>query len=695
LLASFDFATERDMQPITSDDIYRHRTLGPLHATVGSDRCLVSESQASKKKDGYRTRVWLWSPQGRSKILGADKQASSPKLSNDGTRVAYLSSDKQGNKQVMVLELEREQERTLGEPSSEWQTIQGWSPDGRRLLLTRKIPWAEDEFDDLDADSRKRPIVVVHLPYKQDGGGHRAGYRTQLEELDVTTGTRSVLVHGDFDVQSAQWSPDGARLFFIRGRSGQQRHFSDVWVAHADGSEAVQRTHDLPGVNSATWSPDGKRLAVAAGAIEGDSITYLYVLDADKGPPRRATELELHLESAEPVWHPNGDRIAVVAAVRGLHRLAIVGVANGEVTLLRSGLHHVLAMRATSTGLAFVSATMRKPCEFFRCDWDGGNEQRLSSFNRSWSRQRLRPHVAKRAFRVPDGRGGEEAAEAWILTPPHLPPPWPVFMDMHGGPHSAVLIDFSNHMYWYHLVALGWMVVAPNAAGSNSYGDEFACRLRGRWGELDLPQFLTILGTLRAEGRAGDAAACGGKSYGGFLAAYAAGHCDAFDRIVVSAPVADIESHFGTSDSGYYVSPYAMKAEIEQARDRYHELSPLQDIARTRAPVLLLQGAKDQRCPLDQSEELMAALVRAGKPSKMVVYPGGSHSMAASGKPSHRADYHLRFARWVNDAVGGSAEDIPGGATAKDRGARSRVPADNMKETGALVRQVGPRGSST
>ena len=67
---------------------------------------------------------------------------------------------------------------------------------------------------------------------------------------------------------------------------------------------------------------------------------------------------------------------------------------------------------------------------------------------------------------------------------------------------------------------------------------------------LPLQQHLAILHALRREGVASERAACGGKSYGGYLAAWAAGHCDEFESIVVSAPVADVEAHFGTSDSG-------------------------------------------------------------------------------------------------------------------------------------------------
>ena len=43
-------------------------------------------------------------------------------------------------------------------------------------------------------------------------------------------------------------------------------------------------------------------------------------------------------------------------------------------------------------------------------------------------------------------------------------------------------------MYEYVLASRGWAVLSLNPSGSGSYGREFMQTLRGRWGELDLPE---------------------------------------------------------------------------------------------------------------------------------------------------------------------------------------------------------------
>ena len=154
---------------------------------------------------------------------------------------------------------------------------------------------------------------------------------------------------------------------------------------------------------------------------------------------------------------------------------------------------------------------------------------------------------------------------------------------------------------------------------------------------------------LQEEGIASERLACTGKSYGGYLAAWAIGQTQRFHRAVVCAPISDVESHTGTSDTGYYVGPYSMGGEIDEVRELYHRLSPVEYCRAVETPTLLLQGQDDQRCPVGQSESLFANLVRCSKvPARMVIYPGGTHSLSATGKPSHRVDYHRRLSCWVH-----------------------------------------------
>src|SRR5258708_13038240 len=97
---------------------------------------------------------------------------------------------------------------------------------------------------------------------------------------------------------------------------------------------------------------------------------------------------------------------------------------------------------------------------------------------------------------VVDGRG-------WILkggSGSKRKTKGPQLVDIHGGTASYVDLRLSAHSYWQILACAGWTILSANTVGSCSYGRKFSDRLRGKWGELDLPQHLAIVKQLQIEG---------------------------------------------------------------------------------------------------------------------------------------------------------------------------------------------------
>jgi dipeptidyl aminopeptidase/acylaminoacyl peptidase len=208
-------------------------------------------------------------------------------------------------------------------------------------------------------------------------------------------------------------------------------------------------------------------------------------------------------------------------------------------------------------------------------------------------------------------------------------------------------------------------VLALNAVGSSSYGQRFCQRLAGRWGQLDLPQHLAAVRQLQDEGVCDERLAIVGKSYGGYLSSWATGHTDLFKAAVVMAPVGNIETHYGTSDGGYYADPLYLSTAPRFDRSLARKLSPLQYIEQSNTPTLFLQGKEDERCPKCQAEELFVSLVRAGDtPAELVLYPDEGHGFLGEGAPACRRDAAQRIIAWVTlhtgpdgtSAVGASAE---------------------------------------
>jgi dipeptidyl aminopeptidase/acylaminoacyl peptidase len=397
---------------------------------------------------------------------------------------------------------------------------------------------------------------------------------------------------------------------------------------------------------SPAWSPDGARVAFVGATNGGDAIMRLWLRDIAAGRVQAIGGDDLEVAPGPLQWSADGRRIAFVQAWRGVQRVAAVDVETGAVEPLVEPAHGQVGSLAARGRIAYTEEGADHPIELHASDWSGAAPRRLTDFN-AWFRKRRALRAERRAFEVPDGRGGTERVEGWLLRPPEARGPLPLLVDVHGGPASYVSLQYATTPYWQVLASRGWAVLMLDAVGSSSYGRAFAERLNAHWGELDLPQHLAAVAALRREGLADARTAVSGASYGGYLASWAIGHCDEFRAAVIIAPVANLESHFGTSDSGYYADPYSMEGKPEANRELMLRLSPMARIESACAPALLIQGKDDQRCPVGQSEELFVKLLRSGTPAELLLYPGGSHHVLSQGRPSHRLHAVRRIVDWL------------------------------------------------
>jgi dipeptidyl aminopeptidase/acylaminoacyl peptidase len=635
------------------EDLYLHQKVTELACSPGSSRVAATVRSVDRENDKYLSCIWAFDLDGgkATQLTRGPGRDSSPAWSPDARQLAFVSDRNEGVPQVFVLPQQGGEARQVTHLPKGVESIK-WHPSGRQLYATASVavdPDLRGRAGSKEPEERKSgPELAWRLPYKAEGAGYLLDRQIHLFSIDVESGEATQLTHGPFDVVSFDLSRNGQRIAYSRTREGRFAHLTDLWVCDHAGKGAKQLSSDHPDVMAPHWSPDGHWIAFTGNRKEGDGQVNLWLVDMHTGKIRLLGSDDNEVADAESVtWDADSRSLTFVLACRGCHRIVSASVPDGQLRSLVGGPRQFGAVASNGRLFAYSVEAPDQPSELYACGFDGQGEKKLSDLN-PWWRERQRIVAELREFQAPDGKGGMETIQGWLLRAEGRQGPLPLLNDVHGGPASFALLDFDTNVFWQVLCSRGWSVLALNAVGSGSYGREFCTRLSGHWGELDLPQHLAAVAQLQKEGLASDSIAVSGKSYGGYLSAWAIGQTDKFKAAVVMAPVGNIETHYGTSDGGYYADPLYMHTAPRFDRKLASALSPMQHVEKAKTPTLFLQGKDDERCPKCQSEELFVSLMRAGDtPAEMVLYPGEGHGFLGEGAPACREDAAGRIVDWL------------------------------------------------
>ncbi|HEY1571972.1 MAG TPA: serine hydrolase [Pseudonocardiaceae bacterium] len=605
---------------------------------------------------------WVRTGGGESVRLTQGKHDSAPAWSPDGTRLAFLRGSADGPAQVWTLPADG------GEPEARTTLPMGagapvWSPDGDRIAFSAPVDIAADDGEDDDARTRRQstPLVTDRLDYRADGAGFLRTARTHLHVLDLTSGECAQVTEGDWHAGGPAWSPDGTRLAFsaAMAEDADLDYRSGAYVVDVTGGrpELVGFADDIAG--AVKWTADGSALLVVGGERGMTTPEGLFRLPVTgsvgvpiAGLTNLAGPLDRNVMTGGPAYPGalprlvnGGADVLFCVRDRGCSHLYRVGVDGGDPRLVLGGADRVVSgMSVAGSTAAVVVVTATSFGEVVTVDLVSGKETVLTAHGVNvadvdWFARE------SREFTISDGT----RVEAWLIRDPDRPGPLPTLLDVHGGPHNAWNGAADEiHLYHQELAARGWAVLLVNPRASDGYGTEFFGATVGAWGEADAKDFLEPLDVLVAEGVADpDRLAVAGYSYGGYLTCYLTSRDDRFAAAVTGGVVADLVSMSGTSDAGHLLAALELEALPWRDPERVAELSPLTRVGDVRTPTLIIQGDADLRCPVGQAQQWHTALREQGVPTRLVLYPGGSHLMIVHGPPSHRIDINERALDWV------------------------------------------------
>ncbi len=508
-----------------------------------------------------------------------------PRWSPDGERLAYaLDLDGSEAYDLYVYDFAAERHTNLTPDTPEaLQPSFSWSPDGRQIAFLSDLAGRFDTY-------------VISA----DGGPARQVLSTPYPDWEV------------------RWSPDGRWLAIVAEAEGQ-----DHWTFLVPAEGGEHRLIGLDGepicARDARWSPDGSRLAfvsdlggrfdVGLYALAGGEITWLTTGGGD---------------AESPAWSPDGRRLAWVVSHGPVTELAVRDLAAGSTATYRvaPGVHYRPEFALGGEALFFVFDDPSHPCDLWRLSLRDGSLAPVS--------QSLPPELHGAPFVVPeqvcypslDGR----SVPALLYRPPQAAGPVPAVVYVHGGPNWLTQVTWDPLIQ--HMVSRGWAVLAPNYRGSTGYGREWQLANRFDLGGGDTQDVVAGADYLVREGVA-DAArlAVTGRSWGGYLTMTSLTQYP--DRWAGGSAVVPFLNWFTAHANSREDLQHWDEQNFghpERDRDLYYERSPFFFLDRVAAPVQMICGAHDIRCPASESIQARDRLQELGKECELVLYADEGHS---------------------------------------------------------------------
>jgi Tol biopolymer transport system component/DNA-binding winged helix-turn-helix (wHTH) protein len=283
-----------------------------------------------------------WRASGQRSITADPGPENFPRISPDGTRVAYSVGDI-ARHEMHIVQRSLAQSRVvrLAQPAAGEEFYPVWSPDGATIAFARQDG---DRCSILAVPalggpekliSRCYPGAVNYFSWTPDGSRlvttvPSAPGAGDLAILEIPIGggepQRLAYAHDAADIDlDARYSPDGRRIAFRRGANP----YSDLFVVDADGGAVRQLTHLASRMRGFDWTRDGSALIFSSGH-EGPQALYIVSIDDARVEPLGVAPAEFPSAARAsdtvvyeiPRLRTRLSAIDVEAAGRDMHELA-------------------------------------------------------------------------------------------------------------------------------------------------------------------------------------------------------------------------------------------------------------------------------------------------------------------------------------------------------------------------------------
>jgi len=425
------------------------------------------------------------------------------------------------------------------------------------------------------------------------------------------------------------WSRDGKWIAYTEYQA--KGTDSNIFVAEvATGKSTVLTPHEgerLYGVNA--FSPDDRRLLITSNA--GNGYENVALLDIVSKHIDWLTQDRWEISGGN--FTPDGKSVSWTANVDGNTDIYLHHLASGKTTSLPlpkgvNGLGGAeSAFTRDGSRLLYHHNGPTSPNDVWVYSLADGKSRQIT--NSLVAGVRSEDMVEPFLVHYPS-RDGKWTISAFVYVPYNMARSGQnaAIVYVHGGPTSQSVNSFSRVIQ--HMVNQGYMVIAPNYRGSTGYGKEFQQANLFDMGGGDLQDVLAAADWIKQTGYLDPKKlVLMGGSYGGYMTMM--GVTKAPDVWAAGVPIVPFVNYFteiANEDPVLREMDLATMGDPEKNKDLFRDRSPIFFVDQIEAPLLLLAGGNDPRCPKEEAQQVVDALKKRGGVAEYKVYENEGHGFA-------------------------------------------------------------------
>ncbi|GEC78965.1 S9 family peptidase [Flavobacterium aquatile] len=635
----YDFATLKKVSTLIDTKSYKDLSEGIDSYTFSNDekQILIANNTSPIFRHSFTATYYLYNLATKelTKVL---ENVQEPTFSPDGTKIGYAKENNLfiydiASKAITQVTTDGKKNEIINgitdwvyEEEFAFVRAFDWSADSKKLAFIR---FDESKVPQFSMDMYQKDLYPTSQTFKYPKAGEKNS-EVSLHVFEVGSKSAKKINLGnysDFYIARMKWTnddnvlsaqvlnrhQDNLDLIFVDGTTGTAKVvLNEKDKAYVDVTDNLTFLKD----NSFIWTS------------EKDGFNHIYLYDKSGKLKNQVTKGKWEVtnyygfdEKTKTVFYQSVEN---GSTLRDVYKISLDGKKKVKLSS-QVGTNGATFSPDFTYYINTYSSVTTPPTYTLNSSKDGKQAQEIVNNTALVEKIKKYDLPTKEFFELTTEKGHK--LNAWMIKPKDFDAnkKYPVFMYQYSGPGSQEVANNwldTNDMWFMMLSQQGYITVCVDGRGTGFKGADFKKCTQKELGKFEVEDQIDAAKVIGNYAYV-DKSRIGifGWSYGGFMSS----NClfkgaDVFKMAIAVAPVTNWRFYDSVYTERYMQTP-------QENASGYDENSPINHVSKLKGNFLLIHGTADDNVHVQNSMQMIEALVQANKQFDWAIYPDKNHGI--------------------------------------------------------------------